>query len=73
VTTSYVTCHYLDHRLDRCTAQVLDVDAEMLLCAKHLAAAGRMAMEALAAPPRPCVAPSEPGQAGRCPSVRPLV
>jgi hypothetical protein len=49
MTATYVTCHYLDRRLDRCTAEALDPDAEMVLCARHLAAAGRMAAEALTA------------------------
>ena len=41
--------NYAGEALEQCTAECVDPDAEMILCSRHLAAAARMAMEALAA------------------------
>lgn len=34
-----ITCRYVDRHGDRCTAEVLDPEGELLLCTRHTAAA----------------------------------
>ncbi|MFJ2631085.1 hypothetical protein ACIO6U_03850 [Streptomyces sp. NPDC087422] len=55
MTAKYVTCRVLSGKGNQCTAEAVDPDAELHICARHLAAAQRLihsAFQRVAARPR---------------------
>lgn len=49
MTANYPQCRYLRQNEQRCTAEVVDPDADILLCTKHLARAMALITAARAA------------------------
>lgn len=51
MTAKYVTCRVLNRLGNQCTAEAVSADAELKICARHLAEAMRLIHEATNRPP----------------------